>query len=64
MPKSKRSRVVSLTRTSKKGSESKDALIESIRECADQYAFAYVFSVNNMRNSKLKDVRTAWKDSR
>jgi predicted transposase YbfD/YdcC len=35
-----------------------------IHEALDQYAYVYVFSVENMRNSKLKDVRTAWKDSR
>ena len=29
-----------------------------------QYAYIYVFSVEDMRNAYLKDVRTHWKDSR
>jgi len=35
-----------------------------IRECVQQYAYIYVFSVEDMRNAYLKDVRTHWKDSR
>ena len=35
-----------------------------VRECLDEYAFVYIFSVQNMRNAKLKDVRNEWKHSR
>eukprot|EP00055_Hartaetosiga_balthica_P006447 m.20216 g.20216 ORF g.20216 m.20216 type:complete len:222 (-) comp5226_c0_seq1:1519-2184(-) len=64
MPKSKRARMVSLTRTNSKGREGKKALIEDVQECIDEYASIYVFSVDDMRNSKLKDLRVKWRDSR
>ncbi|KAM6046565.1 mRNA turnover protein 4 homolog [Chlamydotis macqueenii] len=64
MPKSKRDRKVSLTRTPRKGLEAKQALITELRRCVDTYKYIFVFSVANMRNNKLKDVRNAWKHSR
>ncbi|XP_016373875.1 mRNA turnover protein 4 homolog [Sinocyclocheilus rhinocerous] len=64
MPKSKRDKKVSLTKTTKKGLEAKQKLIEELRKCADIYRYVFVFSVENMRNNKLKDIRTAWKHSR
>ncbi|NXX21341.1 MRT4 protein, partial [Podargus strigoides] len=35
-----------------------------LRKCVDTYKYIFVFSVANMRNNKLKDVRNAWKHSR
>ncbi|XP_074608018.1 mRNA turnover protein 4 homolog [Acropora palmata] len=64
MPKSKRSKVLSLTKTKKKGLELKTGLVKEIQECVDNYTFVYLFSVENMRNSKLKEVRDEWKRSR
>lgn len=64
MPKSKRDRKVSLTNTRRKGLVQKQHLIEQIRSCVDSYARLFVFSTQNMRNSKLKDVRQDWKHSR
>ncbi|KAM9814117.1 mRNA turnover protein 4 homolog [Neosynchiropus ocellatus] len=64
MPKSKRDKKVSLTKTAKKGLESKQKLIEELRSCVDTYKHLFIFSVANMRNNKLKDIRTAWKHSR
>ena len=39
-------------------------ICSQIQECVDNYAYIYVFSVENMRNSKLKEVRNEWKHSR
>ncbi|KAJ8259116.1 hypothetical protein COCON_G00181280 [Conger conger] len=64
MPKSKRDKKISLTKTTKKGLESKQNLIEELRKCVDTYKYVFIFSVANMRNNKLKDIRTAWKHSR
>ncbi|NXG38610.1 MRT4 protein, partial [Dromaius novaehollandiae] len=55
---------VSLTRTPRKGLEAKQALIAELRQCVDTYKHLFLFSVANMRNNKLKDVRSAWKHSR
>ncbi|KAF7493764.1 mRNA turnover protein 4 -like protein [Sarcoptes scabiei] len=65
MPKSKRNRVVSLTALKKKKfTDSKNRLVEEIRKCADEYKRIYVFRVDNMRNSRLKELRTELRDSR
>ncbi|XP_067665942.1 mRNA turnover protein 4 homolog [Haliotis asinina] len=64
MPKSKRDRKVSLTQTRKKGLELKQKLVEEIRDTIDRYARIFTFSVQNMRNVQLKDVRQEWKHSR
>jgi len=64
MPKSKRNKVVSLSKTTKKGFELKKDLVSQVQACCDEYASIYVFSVENMRNQKLKDVRQEWRTSR
>ncbi|XP_028663266.1 mRNA turnover protein 4 homolog [Erpetoichthys calabaricus] len=64
MPKSKRDKKISLTKTAKKGLEAKQKLIEELRKCVDTYRYLFIFSVANVRNSKLKVIRTAWKHSR
>ncbi|XP_049291608.1 mRNA turnover protein 4 homolog [Anopheles funestus] len=64
MPKSKRDKKVSLTKTDRKGLSNKQQIIENIQQCREQYDNIFVFSVQNMRNSMLKDVRTEWKNSR
>jgi len=64
MPKSKRNRIVSLTKTKRKGHENKEILINAIRECVDSYKYLYVFSVQNMRSNKVKEIRSQFHDSR
>lgn len=55
---------VSLTQTKKKGLERKQDLIKEVRDAFNKYDKVFVYSVSNMRNTKLKDVRQDWKDSR
>ncbi|XP_006144951.1 mRNA turnover protein 4 homolog [Tupaia chinensis] len=62
MPKSKHDKV-SLTKTAKKGLELKQNLIEELQKCVDTYKYLFTFSVANMRNSKLKDIRNTRKHS-
>ncbi|ORZ16869.1 ribosomal protein L10-domain-containing protein [Absidia repens] len=63
MPKSKRSTVVSLTKTDKKGHEGKEKLIEQIHDSVDRYEYIWVFAVKDMRNAFLKEVRNELKAS-
>jgi mRNA turnover protein 4 len=55
---------VALTRTRKKGLESKKKLIDELRNCLEEYDKVFVFSVRDMRNAKLKDVRAKFRTSR
>ncbi|KAL2017678.1 hypothetical protein VTK56DRAFT_1838 [Thermocarpiscus australiensis] len=64
MPKSKRAKVYHLTQVTKKTREQKDKLFANIRECIPQYQHCFVFSVDNMRNNYLKDVRHELSDCR
>ncbi|TAQ84621.1 hypothetical protein B7494_g7052 [Chlorociboria aeruginascens] len=64
MPKSKRAKVVHLTKVDKKGKELTIKLFANVRECLDQYQHCFVFSIENMRNTYLKDVRNEFADCR
>ncbi|KAI8327068.1 ribosomal protein L10-domain-containing protein [Choanephora cucurbitarum] len=64
MPKSKRSTVVSLTKTDKKGRGGKEKLFEDIQSCVDNYEYLYLYSVKDMRNTYLKEIRHDFNDSR
>lgn len=64
MPKSKRAKVVNLTKTKKKGKSIKNKLVVEIRNAADEYERCVIFSSVNMRNNGLKTLRNKWKGSR
>ncbi|KAF7996721.1 hypothetical protein HCN44_002367 [Aphidius gifuensis] len=64
MPKSKRDKKISLTKTSKKGKALKTHIIDDVKSCVEKYERIFLFSVRNMRNNKLKDLRDDWADSR
>lgn len=58
MPKSKRARLVHTSSVQKKPSKQKSAsLYSAVRAAADTHAHIFVFSVENMRNTYLKDIR-------
>ncbi|RYP72408.1 hypothetical protein DL771_004203 [Monosporascus sp. 5C6A] len=64
MPKSKRNKVVHLTKVAKKTREHKERLFENIRDSISAYQHCFVVSVDNMRNTHLKEVRQELSDSR
>lgn len=58
MPRSKRARLVPLTKVSKRATrEHKSAYIQEVREAVDAHDSLYLFSYENMRSSKFKDIR-------
>ncbi|KAL9448250.1 hypothetical protein AB3S75_015678 [Citrus x aurantiifolia] len=64
MPKSKRDRPVTLSKTKKKGKEHKEVIVNSIRNAVENCKSIYVFSFENMRNLKFKEFREHIKPSR
>ena len=64
MPKSKRARVIHASSVTKKTREHKERLFENVRECIPQYQHCFVLTIDNMRNTYLKDVRQELSDSR
>ncbi|XP_042435320.1 mRNA turnover protein 4 homolog [Zingiber officinale] len=63
MPKSKRNRPVTLSKTKKKGREHKEAIVNAIKEAVECYPSAYVFTFENMRNQKFKEFRDQLKSN-
>lgn len=57
MPKNKRNKVVSLTKTKKKPRETKDKLIDEIRSCCEKFSRVYMIEIENERNVFLQEVR-------
>jgi mRNA turnover protein 4 len=64
MPRSKRNKVVSLTKTRGKGRAGKTKLVEELRNAIDEYKHIYVFSFENLRASMFKDIRAHFRESR
>lgn len=59
MPKSKRAKVVHLSKVEKKTKQDLEVLQSNVEAAAEQYKYGYVVVVDNMRNNHLKEVRTA-----
>ncbi|KAI9344845.1 hypothetical protein DFJ73DRAFT_761679 [Zopfochytrium polystomum] len=58
MPKSKRNKVVNLTKTEKKSTRvAKLNLIERVREASETHPFLHLLSISNMRNASLQPLR-------
>ncbi|THH14140.1 hypothetical protein EW146_g6161 [Bondarzewia mesenterica] len=63
MPKSKRQKLVSLTKVSKKTKEHKGAQITELQKHVEKWKYCWLFEVGNMRNAHLQTVRNLWKDT-
>lgn len=57
MPKSKRSKIVPLSKTQAKTRAHKDKLIDRIRNALDQYTDVYTFRLHNARTNILQQIR-------
>lgn len=64
MPRSKRSKLVTLAQTDKKGRENKERIFDEVRESLDTYRFAWVLHLDNVRTPVLQEIRTAWVGSK
>lgn len=64
MPRSKRSRLVTLAQTDKKGRENKDRLFDDVRSCLDTYRHVWVLALDDVRTPVLQQLRQDWTGSR
>jgi mRNA turnover protein 4 len=62
MPKSKRPKLVNLTKVPKKSREQKDKLFERIRAAVNTHQHCLIFSLENNRNAYLQTVRRELSD--
>lgn len=62
MPKSKRSKVTTLSKTPVRSTKaSKVALVNEVQQQIDSYDHVWLFSVGDMRNEGLKELRSQWR---
>lgn len=54
---------VTLSKTKKKGREHKESIVNSLRKALEDYKSVYVFSFENMRNVKFKELKEQLKSS-
>lgn len=64
MPSSKRARVVPTSKLRRNRKDLVRRLHSNIQEAAQEYAYIWVFNVENMRNNFIKQARTELADSR
>jgi len=57
MPKSRRAKVIPLTKTKPKTRSDKDNLIQNIRDAVEAYQHVYTFRVDNPRTTILQQIR-------
>merc|ERR1712216_1064364 len=64
MPSSKRTKMISLTKVAKQGRKRKEAIVETILECLDNYSHVYVYNVGNVRTGIVKTLRNKFAEDR
>ena len=56
MPKTKRQKVVALTKVKKQGKEAKGNWVEKVQEALDTYKNSFVLSFENMRSGPFRQI--------
>lgn len=64
MPRSKRSKLVTLAQTDKKGKENKTRLFDDVRSALDTYKYVWVLQFDDIRTPVLQDIRNDWNESK
>lgn len=65
MPKSKRNKVIPLTKTKKTiDKDRKVELVDKVHNYLDEFSYVYVFRYKNMTNLPMQELRNYWKDSK
>lgn len=64
MPRSKRSKLVTLAQTDKKGKENKGRIFDEVREALDTYKYLWVLQFDDVRTPVLQDIRSDWVGSK
>lgn len=62
MPKSKRAKIVPLSKTKAKSRDDKDVLVDKIRDSLDQFTHVYTFTIQNIRTNILQQIREERRD--
>lgn len=64
MPRSKRSKLVTLAQSEKKGKENKTRIFDETRAALDEYHYVWILRLNDVRTPVLQDIRSDWTGSK
>lgn len=64
MPRSKRSKLVTLAQTDKKGKENKTRIFDEVRSALDAHRYVWVLQLDDVRTPVLQDIRSDWAGSK
>lgn len=64
MPRSKRSKLVTLAQTDKKGKENKTRIFDEVRSALDEFRFVWILQLDDVRTPVLQDIRIDWAGSK
>lgn len=64
MPRSKRSKLVTLAQTDKKGRENKERIFDEVRSALDEYKHYFVLRLDDVRTPVLQQIRSDWVGSK
>lgn len=64
MPRSKRSKLVTLAQTEKKGKENKERIFDDVRCALDEFKYVFVLRLDDVRTPVLQDIRRDWVGSK
>lgn len=64
MPRSKRSKLVTLAQTDKKGRENKTRIFDEVRSALDEFRYVWILQLDDVRTPVLQDIRTDWTGSK
>lgn len=64
MPRSKRSKLVTLAQTDKKGRENKERIFDEVRQALDTYKYVWVMRLDDVRTPVLQEIRSSWAGSK
>lgn len=64
MPRSKRSKLVTLAQTEKKGRDNKERIFDEVREALDTFRYVWILHLDDVRTPILQEIRTLWAGSK
>ncbi|TID31094.1 hypothetical protein CANINC_000338 [Pichia inconspicua] len=64
MPRSKRSKLVTLAQTDSKGRENKERIFDEVRGALDTFKYTYILGLDDVRTPVLQDIRKDWAESK
>lgn len=64
MPRSKRSKLVTLAQTDRKGSANKKRIFDEVRSALESFRYVWVLHLDDVRTPVLQDIRNNWQGSK